>query len=297
MRLLKLEGNSEFSLTADIIKPTTPYAILSHTWGDDDEEVNFKDLTDGSGKTKDGYRKIRFCGEQAARDGLLHFWVDTCCIDKSNNTELSEAINSMFRWYRNAAKCYVYLTDVSTNDHDEVDLPLQSWEAAFRKSRWFTRGWTLQELIAPRSVEFFCANRKRLGDKKSLEGQLQEMTGIAVSAFRGTSLSEFSVDERMSWAKNRETKREEDKVYSLLGIFDISMPVIYGKGKEKAFRRLKREWNYQLNELSTVTTLPIQSSTATSRRDTDFVGPEVSVYDGKYRTLFIHNHRMLTSGW
>lgn len=97
MRLLKLEGNNEFSLTSDIINPTTPYAILSHTWGDDNEEISFKDLMDGSEKTKDGYRKIRFCGEQAARDGLQYFWVDTCCIDKSNYTELSEAINSMFR--------------------------------------------------------------------------------------------------------------------------------------------------------------------------------------------------------
>ncbi|OCK81690.1 HET-domain-containing protein [Lepidopterella palustris CBS 459.81] len=105
MRLLKLEHNGEFSLSKDITYPTTPYAILSHTWGDD--EVSFRDLMDGSGtaKTKDGYRKIQFCGEQAARDKLQYFWVDTCCIDKSNNTELSEAINSMFRWYRDATKC------------------------------------------------------------------------------------------------------------------------------------------------------------------------------------------------
>jgi hypothetical protein len=121
MRLLKLEGNNEFSLTLDIINPTTPYAILSHTWGDDNEEVSFRDLKDGSGKTKDGYRKIRFCGEQAARHGLQYFWVDTCCIDKSNSTELSEAINSMFRWYRDSAKCYVYLADVRKRNHDEYD--------------------------------------------------------------------------------------------------------------------------------------------------------------------------------
>src|SRR6266487_3923768 len=218
MRLLEVNGSGQFSLTKDIINNTTPYAILSHTWGDDDKEVNFKDLIDGSGKTKAGYGKIRFCGEQAARDGLQHFWVDTCCIDKSNNTELSEAINSMFRWYRNAAKCYVYLTDVSTTNPNQINPSLQSWEAAFRKSRWFTRGWTLQELIAPSSVEFFCSNGKRLGDKKSLERQLHEITGIAVSALQGTPPSRFSVEERMLWAKNRDTKREEDKAYSLLGI-------------------------------------------------------------------------------
>jgi hypothetical protein len=182
MRLLEVKGNGQLSLTKDIINNTIPYAILSHTWGDDGDEVNFKDLTDDSWRTKAGYRKLRFCGEQATRDGLQHFWVDTCCIDKSNNTELSEAINSMFRWYRDAAKCYVYLTDVSTNDPDKIDPSLQSWEAAFRSSRWFTRGWTLQELIAPQSVEFFCSNSKRLGDKESLERQLHEITGIAVSA-------------------------------------------------------------------------------------------------------------------
>jgi hypothetical protein len=97
MRLLKLEANGDFSLTNDITYPTTPYAILSHTWGEDDEEVNFEDLKDGSGKTKNGYKKLRFCGQQAARDGLQYFWVDTCCINKSRDSELLEAINSMFR--------------------------------------------------------------------------------------------------------------------------------------------------------------------------------------------------------
>jgi Tol biopolymer transport system component len=259
MRLLKLE-NGEISLTKDITNPTTPYAILSHTWGEDDnEEVNFVDLEDGSGyymtlfgrkkkgKTKIGYKKLQFCGEQAARDGLQYFWVDTCCIDKSNSTEFSEAINSMFRWYRNAARCYVYLTDVSTNNRS--DLSPEPWEAAFNQSRWFTRGWTLQELIAPPSVEFFCSNGNRLGNKKSLERQLYKITGIPLSVLRGSLLSDYSFDERRRWAQNRSTKREEDLVYSLLGIFDISIPVIYGEGKENAFRRLNRECKYRLDEL------------------------------------------------
>ena len=124
MRLLQLKTNGEFSLTKDLIDNVPPYAILSHTWGDDDQEVTLKDLAEGSGNTKAGYRKIQFCAEQTKLDGLKHFWVDTCCIDKSNITELSEAINSMFRWYRNAAKCYVYLSDVSTNDHDQNNLYL-----------------------------------------------------------------------------------------------------------------------------------------------------------------------------
>ncbi|KAH8745626.1 hypothetical protein BGZ57DRAFT_946215 [Hyaloscypha finlandica] len=194
MRLLRLDETGEISLTKDITYPTIPYAILSHTWGEDDEEV------------------------------------DTCCIDKSNSTELSEAINSMFRWYRNAARCYVYLTDVLTNDR--TGLSPEPWEAPFRNSRWFTRGWTLQELIALPSVEFFCPNGKRLGDKKSLEQQLYKITGIPVSALRSSSpLSNFSFDERVLWVQNRDTKRKEDLAYSLLGIFDISMPVIYGEGR------------------------------------------------------------------
>ena len=239
MRLLQLKTNGELSLTKDLINSIPPYAILSHTWASDDEEVTFKDLAEGSRNTKAGYGKIQFCAEQAARDGLQHFWVDTCCIDKSNNTELSEAINSMFRWYRNAARCYVYLSDVSTTDHNYDNLSLQSWEASFRKSRWFTRGWTLQELIAPPLVEFFSLEGKRLGDKKSLEGQVQEITGIAVRALQGTPLSEFSITERMSWAENRETKREEDRAYSLLGIFDIHIPLLYGEGIKSAFSRLE----------------------------------------------------------
>ena len=251
MRLLKQEKNGEFSLTKDITYPTMPYAILSHTWGEDDEEVSFGDLKDSSGKTKDGYRKLHFCGEQAARDGLQYFWIDSCCIDKSNSTELSEAINSMFRWYRKATRCYVYLTDVLTNDR--TGLSPEPWEAPFRNSRWFTRGWTLQELIAPSSVEFFCPNGKRLGDKKSLEQQLHKITGIPVSALQSSPLSNFSFDERVLWARNRGTKREEDLAYSLLGIFDISIPVIYGEGKENAFRRLNREWKYRLDELSQAT--------------------------------------------
>jgi hypothetical protein len=241
MRLLQVDENGEFSLTDDLVGNIPPYAILSHTWAEDHEEVNFRDLTIGPRKTKWGYKKLRFCAERAARDGLQHFWVDTCCIDKSNNTELSEAINSMFRWYRDATKCYVYLSDVATNNRDQINLPPQSGELAFRKSRWFTRGWTLQELLAPSSVEFFCSNKERLGDKKSLEQLLHEITGIACAALQGTLLSEFSVNERMSWAETRQTRREEDRAYSLLGIFGIYMPLIYGEGSASAFKRLREE--------------------------------------------------------
>ncbi len=250
MRLLKLEANGDFSLTNDITHPTMPYAILSHTWGEDNEEVTFENLKDGSGKTKNGYKKLRFCGQQAARDGLQYFWVDTCCINKSRDSELSEALNCMFRWYRNATICYVYLADVWAKD--QIDLSSKPWAAAFENSRWFTRSWTLQELIAPPLVEF-SLNGNRLGDKKSLEVQLYKITGIPVLALQGRPLSNFSFDERLLWARNRSTKREEDLAYSLLDIFGISIPVIYGEGRENAFRRLNREWKYRVEELSQAT--------------------------------------------
>src|SRR6266702_4018572 len=129
MRLLKLEASGEFSLTEFIGDSVPQYAILSHTWGADDDEVTFKDLMDHAGKNKAGYAKIQFCAKQAANNGLQYFWVDTCCIDKSSSAELTEAINSMFRWYRQAAKCYVYLSDVSIRDYDKNNHFSQlTWE-------------------------------------------------------------------------------------------------------------------------------------------------------------------------
>ena len=241
MRLLQVDENGEFSLTDDLIDNVPPYAILSHTWGEDHQEVSFQDLTKGFRKTKSGYEKLRFCAEEAARNGLQYSWVDTCCIDKYNSVELQEAITSMFCWYRNARKCYVYLTDVSTTKQEACEQSSQySWESAFRASRWFTRGWTLQELLAPVSVEFFSRECIRLGDKGTLERLIFDITGIAISALRGTPLSKFGVEERMLWARTRQTKREEDQAYSLLGIFGVYMPLIYGEGAN-AFHRLQKK--------------------------------------------------------
>ena len=210
-------------------------------------------MVEGSGRGKAGHDKIKFCGEQAAKDGLQYFWVDSCCIKKSSDAELSEAINSMFRWYGRSAKCYVYLSDVSTRKRKErCQTSQNTWEPAFRESKWFTRGWTLQELLAPASVEFFSEEHSRLGDKQSLEQQIHEITGIPISAIHGHALTEFTVDERMSWAAKRKTKREEDKSYSLLGIFGTHMPLIYGEGMNNARRRLLREIHEALNSKSLV---------------------------------------------
>jgi hypothetical protein len=243
MRLLKCNVSGEFSLTKNFGGDDIPrYAILSHTWGPETEEVTLRDLMDGTGRSKFGYKKIRFCAEQAMRDGVQYFWVDTCCIDMTNNIELSEAINSMFRWYRDAVKCYVFLLDVSfpkfTHNRDQREV---SWEWTFRQSRWFTRSWLLQELLAPASVEFFTREGQRLGDKTSLEHIIHEITGIPVQALRGEPFSHFSIEERFSWASTRQATRAEDWAYSLVGIFDVFLPTIYGEGRENAVRRLRKE--------------------------------------------------------
>ncbi|KAJ8128712.1 hypothetical protein O1611_g4925 [Lasiodiplodia mahajangana] len=258
MRLLMIRPDGSLALTEDLNEDIPQYAILSHTWGHDSQEVTFKDILEGTGQQKEGYRKIKLCRNRATSDGLQHFWVDTCCIDKTNNTELSEAISSMFRWYQNATKCYVYLSDVSKSHAEHVNEPLRStWRKEFRESRWLTRSWTLQELIAPSSVEFFEREGQRLGDKKSLEQLLHNTTKISIGAFRGYPLSGFSVDERMLWSSGRDAKRPEDKAYSLLGIFDTHMPLIYGEGEEKALSRLRREIDQQSGVSRSSPSVPI----------------------------------------
>ncbi|KAF1972363.1 HET-domain-containing protein, partial [Bimuria novae-zelandiae CBS 107.79] len=217
-----------------------PYAILSHTW-QEGQEVTYDDLITGNGTDKAGYNKILFCARQAQRDGLDYCWVDTCCIDKSSSAELSEAINSMFRWYQKAQKCYVYLLDVSNYTTDGDGKLSRKWEPAFRQSRWFTRGWTLQELIAPKTVEFFSREEELLGSKETLAQLLHKITGIPVKVLQGESLSDCSVTERFSWAAKRQTTRAEDESYCLLGIFDIQMPLLYGEGRQKAMKRLQKE--------------------------------------------------------
>jgi heterokaryon incompatibility protein (HET) len=234
MRLLKINNDGSFSLHTSS-RPTTPYAILSHTWGNDDEEVTFKDIMNGTGGNKAGYQKLRFCGKQAQADNLEYFWIDTCCINKDSSTELSESINSMFRFYQGAERCYVYLSDVSGHGtHAER-------ESQFRKSRWFTRGWTLQELLAPKVVEFYSWNHDLLGDKGSLEQQIHEITGIATEALRGHGLQYFSIQERFKWVEKRVTTKEEDLMYCLLGIFNVYLPLIYGEGRKHAMDRLRRK--------------------------------------------------------
>jgi len=241
MHLLERKTDGQLVLREFLGENVPAYAILSHTWGD--EEVSFRDVEADAGKNMAGWKKIDFCAKQAGADGLRYIWVDTCCIDKSSSAELQEAICSMFRWYQKAARCYVFLSDVLVGDKGEHEQSYLVWEAAFRKSRWFRRGWTLQELLAPSHVEFFSVEGILLGDKSSLKSQIHEITRIPIDALQGRSPLEYSIVERFKWAEHRRTKREEDKAYALLGLFDVSMPLLYGEGFSKAFHRLCLEVN------------------------------------------------------
>ncbi|CAN9409476.1 unnamed protein product [Alternaria alternata] len=237
MRLLQHQGNDSFRLVYRVDEQIPPYAILSHTWGSEEDEVTFQDLLNGTYTKRKGHRKLQFCARRAAEDGLDFFWIDTCCIDKSSSAELQEAIGCMFRWYRDSAKCYVYLEDVS---YDSKDLEYDYW-LRFQKSKWFTRGWTLQELLAPKDVKFYTKEGGLCGRRSDMVDWIAKITDIPADALKGTPLSQFSIEQRMKWAEGRKTTRQEDLAYSLLGIFDIQMSLFYGEGRERAFERLKKK--------------------------------------------------------
>jgi hypothetical protein len=241
MRLLQRLQDGVFKLTSVSDEHPPPYAILSHTWIEG-QEVTHNEVVAGEGKGKTGYHKLRFCAEQAATDGFQYFWIDTCCIDKAEPIELSTAINCMYRWYQRAVKCYVYLSDVSVPVEvvDAQAFPI-TWLEMFRRSRWFTRGWTLQELLAPPHVEFFSKEGRLLGSRISLEQEIHQVTTIPVELLRGQIVAEYSIEERMRWAATRTTTLKEDKVYCLLGIFGVFLPLIYGEGEEYATQRLEEE--------------------------------------------------------
>lgn len=212
------------------------YAILSHTWEDD--EITFQEMTSlhPSLKQRKSWSKITATCALALQQNLEFVWIDTCCIDKSSSAELTESINSMFAWYRQAARCYVFLSDFlpGSEEHIEQHLP---------KCRWWTRGWTLQELIAPVELQFYDSGWVLVGTKRGLLRIVAEITKIPQDVLlNGTDsvLSKFSIAARMAWAAYRETTRPEDEAYCLLGLFNVNMPLIYGEGR-KAFRRLQEE--------------------------------------------------------
>ncbi|KAI6143516.1 heterokaryon incompatibility protein-domain-containing protein, partial [Pisolithus thermaeus] len=249
------QTNPEHEVLKELDDEVTRYAILSHRWG---AEVGYKEMI-GLMKMEEwkrnevrrryGYHKIIKSCEQAMKDGYRWLWIDTCCIDKRSSSELSEAINSMYRWYQNAQICYAYLNDV-----EESTFPSKKDDDKFDKSNgwpeWFVRGWTLQELIAPKEVEFFNKDWVHIGNKRHLAPVLADITripqGVLTSGLTGKGLS---VAQIMSWAADRKTTRVEDRAYSLMGLFGVNMPMLYGEGK-KAFRRLQLEIIREYNDQS-----------------------------------------------
>ncbi|KAK0739504.1 heterokaryon incompatibility protein-domain-containing protein [Apiosordaria backusii] len=267
---MRLLNTKTLRLEPPCSSPIYPYAILSHTWGED--EVLFADICDPQKPlpvSKKWFLKVSDSCEQARQDGYEYIWIDTCCIDKTSSVELSEAINSMFRWYHDADRCYAYLSDVNVPEGSSV---------AFEKSRWFNRGWTLQELIAPKDVRFYDSQWFYLGSRQLLPGtrevadladSISKTTSIPVEILRWFSpksatprarrrgrmaglnkheptykldsyLGACSTGQIMSWAAYRFTTRKEDEAYSLLGLFGVNMPMLYGEGRH-AFQRLQQE--------------------------------------------------------
>ncbi|ETS78361.1 hypothetical protein PFICI_10423 [Pestalotiopsis fici W106-1] len=226
-----------------------PYAILSHCWGRD--EISYQDMQmyqletsspcgESSIRRKLGFQKIESSAKLAFEQGFDYIWIDNCCIDKTSSAELSESINSMYRWYQESIVCFAFLADVQGLE-DKSDLVRRS--SAFHNSRWFRRGWTLQELVAPSRVDFYTGEWTFIGSKRDddMLPLLSDITGIEEGVLKGRLLPEdVSIAGRMGWAANRCTTKTEDIAYCLMGIFDVNMPLLYGEGK-KAFIRLQEE--------------------------------------------------------
>ncbi|KAL2061797.1 hypothetical protein VTL71DRAFT_7175 [Oculimacula yallundae] len=210
------------------------YAILSHRW--DAKEVTFEDMKPGGVRDPRAMLKLHNSCALAKRHGFQYIWIDTCCVDKSSSAELSEVINSMFRYYKEAKTCYAYLSDVASV---HLKIPLRQENLDFAQSAWFTRGWTLQELIAPKNLRFYNKDWTFLGDKSDLEDAIQSITGIPTNILKGGDLDVVPVSKKMSWVASRRTSVPEDIAYCLLGIFDVNIPLLYGEGEEKAFLRLQ----------------------------------------------------------
>jgi hypothetical protein len=237
-----------------------PYAILSHTWVSTEDEVSFADFQDlAISRKKAGFKKIAFICNEAKSTGIDYAWVDTCCIDKSSSAELSEAVNSMFRWYSKAEICYAYLSDVNlAPDNNPEDRLMTGRDDFLKKSKWFNRGWTLQELLAPSSVVFFDSNWRRIGDKRSYCSTISYITGIDNAVLLDSSkIFRESYATCIFWAAKRETTRDEDIAYCLMGILGVHMPLLYGEGK-RAFRRLQYEL-FKLNSSHSLLTWGLHS--------------------------------------
>ncbi|PMD18542.1 HET-domain-containing protein, partial [Hyaloscypha hepaticicola] len=254
MRLLRTDTTLKLDWVNDENYPK--YAALSHTWGPD--ELKYSDIISGGSirvlpenfRDKKGFQKVARLAELASSDGYDFCWIDTVCIDDGSSAELGEALNSMYRWYYNAAVCYIFLDDfeweqTTPNSNSASQACLSP--SRFKSCRWFKRGWTLQELIASRNRKFYDKNGFDIGSAAKeigidLDRIIEEQTGIELAILRHEkSPKDVNVATRMRWAAGRETTRGEDIAWCLVGIFDIHMPMSYGEGRKKAFRRLQEE--------------------------------------------------------
>ena len=258
---MRLLHTGKYIVEEFLPKERVKYAILSHTWGKG--EISLRDIESGAWRDRAAADKLIGVCHLAEQEGFEYVWMDTCCIDKSSSAELSEAINSMFQWYQRANVCYVYLDDVELVNPDmalhELTWMMDTAQCqAVSQSRWFTRGWTLQELLANRNVHFYDRNFEVIGQKSQLNRVLSHITRIAWEHL--SPPLNASVAQIMSWAAGRQTARPEDRAYSLLGkyltptseiqrvwanfptgLLGVNMPLLYGEGEENAFYRLQLE--------------------------------------------------------
>ncbi|OHE96939.1 hypothetical protein CORC01_07724 [Colletotrichum orchidophilum] len=255
IRLIDTE-TLQLKLFAASLAPS--YAILSHTWVGN-EEISLQELTqlyespDHKASRKPGYQKIIATCREAKAHGIQYAWIDTCCIDKTSSAELGEAINSMFRWYRDAQVCYAFLSDWPA-----VGEGGESTDDALRNCRWFTRGWCLQELIAPKILRFYDEKWNFRGHRSDFRDAISSITRIDVDVLGDcTLLDSKPVARRMSWASRRTTTRIEDVAYCLIGIFDVNMPMLYGEG-DRAFLRLQEEIIRRSNDISIFCHAPLR---------------------------------------
>ncbi|OQN96246.1 hypothetical protein B0A48_17808 [Cryoendolithus antarcticus] len=281
---MRLLNTSTLELEEFLDHRQVEYSILSHCWSQDrnDREVTYEDFITGANREGQGWTKILRLCEISQKHGYDWTWIDTCCIDKSSSAELSEAINSMWKWYEASAECFVFLGDCRVDHlpsfeicrHSRCDDPRlcdstmmaqhldQFTEqehtrfAKFGNSTWFSRGWTLQELLAPTRVVFFNQRYVCLGNKEGLAAWIARYSGIPMeyivrpSDVLNSSYGRYpSVAGRMSWAARRTTTREEDQAYCLLGVFGVNMPLLYGEGR-KAFGRLQEEIMRSIDDFS-----------------------------------------------
>nr|OQO30890.1 hypothetical protein B0A51_03173 [Rachicladosporium sp. CCFEE 5018] len=237
------------------------YAVLSHTWRD--EEVIFQDIRDPeSARTKQGWRKIQYTCEQTRKDDLEYCWVDTCCINKESSAELSESINSMYGIYGGAAICYIYLDDITENlqltdlmDSNLVFLNIMGARKARSQVELASASdtaLTTQELIAPPDAHFYNQTWKPIARRHDIVSLVSSRTGIDLSVLQRTADPlDMSIAKRLSWAASRQATREEDVAYSLLGLLDVDLPLLYGEGS-RAFMRLQEELLRTKSDLSTL---------------------------------------------